>query len=105
MKKLIYIGLPFLAVACGGSSETPLKDEIDREAPVIEDSSTVVEKTDSDVEYEPLNEDGVWEIDDYAEQFVGGKIAMDSEHSDFSKGPGIIRCLIKKEVMPMLLEH
>lgn len=97
MKKLISIGLPFLAVACGGSSETPSLDETAAEVPIIEDTSIFLEETDSVVVYEPLNEDGVWEIDDYAEQFIGGKIAMDSEHADFSDGPGWYYSVLDKK--------
>lgn len=97
MKKLIYLGLPFFIFACGGGSEQDLTDKVEEtidsfETMPAEDSEEIVEEV-----YVPENSDGNWQIDDYAELFVGDKIAMSTEDANLENSVGWYYTTIDKK--------
>lgn len=75
MNKLLIPVVSFLLFSCGGNerSDQPANGTEDVTNEEISDSSEVVDVIE-EIEYVPENEDGVWQIDDYAEMIKGRKI-------------------------------
>jgi hypothetical protein len=88
MKDISLIAIVLLIVSCGGTESEEL--EITDDTLSLEDVVAVNEEEleEEPIEFIPANEDGNWQIDDYAEMFVGGKIAETAEESSFVDGTG-----------------
>lgn len=83
MKKYYILPLALLFFACGAEntedSATGQQPGEDQEKVSPEEAVEEIESTEVVPTYEPENKDGVWQIDDYAEMFVGSKIYNSAE--------------------------
>ncbi|MEO9531272.1 MAG: hypothetical protein ABJG68_11890 [Crocinitomicaceae bacterium] len=90
MKKLSFIVVGLFLVSCGGAEEDS-KDNAEnlneQEVEVVANDSSSNEVLEEE-QYIPENEDGNWQIDDYAEMFIGGEIAATAEESNMENAVG-----------------
>lgn len=78
MKHLFYLTIPALLFSCGGDATEESNEEVSTEEVSELDDTMIVDESvmiaEMSAEYIPENEDGLWQIDDYAQMMVGDKI-------------------------------
>lgn len=87
MKKLVYLSLTFFIFSCGENEASSVEegtDEVLSEEMIIDEIEEISESVEEEVTYVPVNEDGIWQIDDYVELYLKTKVYQSSDDIDYN---------------------